>query len=116
MTATGLKAAPRSRKIRMAIWRFCAGHPLRPAPPSSRVQTASSPPHFPPEARLTVAAPEARPQVSSAPPAPGRKLLIFTDAWAPQVNGVVRTLETLGQDLRSLGWDVRYATPSGHRT
>ncbi|HEX3430049.1 MAG TPA: glycosyltransferase family 1 protein [Rhizomicrobium sp.] len=50
------------------------------------------------------------------PLAPGRKLLIFTDAWAPQVNGVVRTLETLGQDLRSLGWNVRYATPLGHPT
>ena len=27
------------------------------------------------------------------------RLLIVTDAWAPQVNGVVRTLETLGKDL-----------------
>ncbi|HEY3639350.1 MAG TPA: glycosyltransferase family 1 protein [Rhizomicrobium sp.] len=45
-----------------------------------------------------------------------RKLLIFTDAWAPQVNGVVRTLETLGKDLESLGWDVRYATPEGRLT
>jgi glycosyltransferase involved in cell wall biosynthesis len=42
--------------------------------------------------------------------------LIFTDAWAPQVNGVVRTLETLGRDLRSLGWNVRYATPADHST
>jgi glycosyltransferase involved in cell wall biosynthesis len=46
----------------------------------------------------------------------GRKLLIFTDAWAPQVNGVVRTLETLGEDLRSRGWIVRYATPLDHST
>ena len=44
------------------------------------------------------------------------KLLIFTDAWTPQVNGVVRTLETLGRDLRSLGWQVRYATPLDHAT
>ncbi|HLY05454.1 MAG TPA: glycosyltransferase family 1 protein [Rhizomicrobium sp.] len=51
-----------------------------------------------------------------APFTPGRKLLIFTDAWAPQVNGVVRTLETLGQDLRTLGWQVRYATPLDHST
>ena len=34
------------------------------------------------------------------------RLLIFTDAWAPQVNGVVRTLETLGRDLESLGCEV----------
>lgn len=44
------------------------------------------------------------------------RLLIFTDAWAPQVNGVVRTLETLGRDLESLGCEVRYATPQGRVT
>ncbi len=44
------------------------------------------------------------------------KLLIFTDAWAPQVNGVVRTLETLGRDLESIGCEVRYATPQGRLT
>ena len=41
------------------------------------------------------------------------KILIVTDAWAPQVNGVVRTLEMLGRDLRALGHEVRYATPEG---
>ena len=49
-------------------------------------------------------------------PARARRLLIFTDAWAPQVNGVVRTLETLGRDLESLGCKVRYATPKGRFT
>ncbi|HUO93151.1 MAG TPA: glycosyltransferase family 1 protein [Rhizomicrobium sp.] len=44
------------------------------------------------------------------------KLLIVTDAWAPQVNGVVRTLETLGKDLEALGHEVRYATPEGRFT
>ncbi|HEY2445502.1 MAG TPA: glycosyltransferase family 1 protein [Rhizomicrobium sp.] len=44
------------------------------------------------------------------------RLLIFTDAWAPQVNGVVRTLETLGRDLETLGCEVRYATPAGRLT
>ncbi len=42
------------------------------------------------------------------------KILIVTDAWAPQVNGVVRTLEMLGQDLGALGHEVRYATPEGY--
>ena len=42
--------------------------------------------------------------------------MIVTDAWAPQVNGVVRTLEILGQDLAALGHDVRYATPQGRFT
>jgi glycosyltransferase involved in cell wall biosynthesis len=41
------------------------------------------------------------------------KILIVTDAWRPQVNGVVRTLEVLGDDLTALGHDVRYATPEG---
>lgn len=44
------------------------------------------------------------------------RLLIVTDAWAPQVNGVVRTLETLGKDLETLGHEVRYATPEGRFT
>ena len=44
------------------------------------------------------------------------RLLIVTDAWTPQVNGVVRTLEILGKDLAALGHEVRYATPEGRRT
>ena len=44
------------------------------------------------------------------------KILIVTDAWKPQVNGVVRTLEVLGQDLTDLGHTVRYATPEGRFT
>ena len=44
------------------------------------------------------------------------KILIVTDAWAPQVNGVVRTLETLAQDLAALGHTVRMVTPLGRRT
>lgn len=44
------------------------------------------------------------------------KILIVTDAWRPQVNGVVRTLEILGQDLAALGHTVRYATPEGRFT
>jgi glycosyltransferase involved in cell wall biosynthesis len=44
------------------------------------------------------------------------KILIVTDAWRPQVNGVVRTLEILGRDLAQLGHSVRYATPEGRFT
>ncbi|HEY2836924.1 MAG TPA: glycosyltransferase family 1 protein [Rhizomicrobium sp.] len=44
------------------------------------------------------------------------KILIVTDAWRPQVNGVVRTLEVLGADLSALGHTVRYATPEGRFT
>lgn len=44
------------------------------------------------------------------------KVMIVTDAWAPQVNGVVRTLEMLGHELQLLGHEVRYVTPEGRTT
>jgi glycosyltransferase involved in cell wall biosynthesis len=47
---------------------------------------------------------------------PHLRVLVVTDAWTPQLNGVVRTLEMLGQELRALGHDVRYATPQGRFT
>lgn len=52
-------------------------------------------------------------------PVPGQehlKVLIVTDAWRPQVNGVVTTLEMLGRELGALGHEVRYATPEGRFT
>lgn len=44
------------------------------------------------------------------------RILIVTDAWAPQVNGVVRTLEILGRDLVQLGHEVRFSTPADYIT
>lgn len=44
------------------------------------------------------------------------KIIIVTDAWHPQVNGVVRTLDTTGQYLRKLGHDVRFITPQDFKT
>ena len=44
------------------------------------------------------------------------RILIVTDGWRPQVNGVVRTLEVLGEELKALGHEVRYATPEQHKT
>jgi glycosyltransferase involved in cell wall biosynthesis len=44
------------------------------------------------------------------------KILIVTDAWSPQVNGVVRTLEMLGRELTARGHRVRYATAENHTT
>jgi glycosyltransferase involved in cell wall biosynthesis len=44
------------------------------------------------------------------------RVMIVTDAWKPQVNGVVRTMEILGEDLQALGHDVLYATPEGRFT
>ena len=46
----------------------------------------------------------------------GRRILIVTDAWTPQVNGVVRTIRATGEELKALGHDVRFATPENHPT
>lgn len=45
-----------------------------------------------------------------------KRILIVTDAWRPQVNGVVRSLESLQDALQGLGHDVRMITPEGFRT
>lgn len=42
----------------------------------------------------------------------GLRIVIATDAWKPQLNGVVRTLDTLGIILSSFGNEVRYITPN----
>jgi len=44
------------------------------------------------------------------------RLLIVTDAWHPQVNGVVRSLERVGQHLSGRGYDVHYLTPDAFWT
>jgi glycosyltransferase involved in cell wall biosynthesis len=41
-----------------------------------------------------------------------KRILIATDAWRPQVNGVVRTLEKTGEELRLLGLEVVMLTPA----
>lgn len=45
-----------------------------------------------------------------------RRVLIVTDAWSPQVNGVVRTLQATGSELERQGHMVRFLTPEGHKT
>jgi len=44
------------------------------------------------------------------------RILIVTDAWHPQVNGVVRTLEAVAEKLRLRGHEARFITPQGRRT
>ncbi len=43
-------------------------------------------------------------------PLPAR-ILIISDAWEPQVNGVVRTLQTVARELRALGHSVEIVGP-----
>ena len=51
-----------------------------------------------------------------SPPGASLKILIVTDAWSPQVNGVVRTLEMVGRQLLLMGHQVRYVTAENHTT
>ena len=44
------------------------------------------------------------------------RILIATDAWYPQVNGVVRTLEETAKELRAIGHQLLLLTPEGHAT
>src|SRR6202158_5532323 len=41
------------------------------------------------------------------------RILIATDAWHPQVNGVFRTLTSLAKSAAALGAEVEFLTPDG---
>ena len=43
-------------------------------------------------------------------------ILVATDAWHPQVNGVVRTLAMTAEAAKALGADVSFLTPQSFRT
>ncbi len=45
-----------------------------------------------------------------------KRLLVATDAWHPQVNGVVRTFERMIAELGALGFDVSILEPGAFRT
>lgn len=44
------------------------------------------------------------------------KVLVATDAWHPQVNGVVRTLAMMSEATRALGVEMVFLTPESFRT
>jgi glycosyltransferase involved in cell wall biosynthesis len=44
------------------------------------------------------------------------KIAIVTDAWGPQINGVVRTLRTTADGLCALGHDLKVIEPNQFRT
>ena len=44
------------------------------------------------------------------------RVLIATDAWHPQINGVVRSIEALVREGRQLGADFHVLSPEGFRT
>jgi glycosyltransferase involved in cell wall biosynthesis len=45
-----------------------------------------------------------------------KRVLIITDAWLPQVNGVVKTLQNTAAQLERLGHTVGFITPLGFRS
>jgi glycosyltransferase involved in cell wall biosynthesis len=44
------------------------------------------------------------------------RILVATDAWHPQVNGVVRTLTMVAEAAKAFGVDVSFLTPQSFRT
>ena len=44
------------------------------------------------------------------------RILVATDAWHPQVNGVVRTLTMMADAAKAFGVEVSFLTPSSFRT
>lgn len=44
------------------------------------------------------------------------RILIATDAWHPQINGVVRTLTTVGDELVAMGHETQFVTPNEFRS
>ncbi|WP_413709961.1 glycosyltransferase family 4 protein [Rhizobium sp. Rhizsp82] len=48
---------------------------------------------------------------NAAPGAVPERLVIVTDAWHPQVNGVVRSIENTNRELARMGVDVSMVTP-----
>jgi glycosyltransferase involved in cell wall biosynthesis len=45
------------------------------------------------------------------------RIMLVTDAWEPQVNGVVRTLSRVVQELRAMGCEVEIVSPAdGYKT
>lgn len=63
---------------------------------------------------LPVGAAERRGRVSAAPPL--RTIAIVSDAWLPQMNGVVRTLSTTVELLRAQGCEVTVISPDQYRS
>ncbi len=65
--------------------------------------------------RPTDTAAESNTEASGEPLA--HRIMIVTDAWEPQVNGVVTTLSKVARELREMGCELEIVAPSdGYRT
>ncbi len=62
-------------------------------------------------------APETADVSEIAPETPplAQKILLVTDAWEPQVNGVVRTLSNTNRELKAMGCEVEVISPADYK-
>jgi hypothetical protein len=44
------------------------------------------------------------------------RILVATDAWKPQINGVVRSLESVARALYEFGAEIEFLTPQDFTT
>lgn len=65
----------------------------------------------PPGAGKDGARQRTRPATTASAPRRPRRMLVISDAWHPQVNGVVRTYENLVREVESLGTEIRVIGP-----
>src|SRR3569832_251906 len=110
-TETGLKAARPLSKMPADIWRSFVG-PL-PPPQKPTTQPSAKRRLYPRRVRRPVSGGL---MAAGKFPVPGQehlKVLIVTDAWKPQVNGVVTTLELLGAELTAMGHVVCFVLSQG---
>jgi glycosyltransferase involved in cell wall biosynthesis len=54
------------------------------------------------------------PDIASEAPPLAQKILLVTDAWEPQVNGVVRTLANTNRELKAMGCAVEVISPADY--
>src|SRR5262245_53425854 len=91
----------------------CLRNAIRPSswPPARRASQPTGPAHPGYPSRLSCRRP--RPAARRRSAGPLMRILVATDAWHPQVNGVVRTLTSLAASARRLGVEVDFLTPEG---
>ncbi len=58
---------------------------------------------------------EALSQDSADTPPLAQKILLVTDAWEPQVNGVVRTLANTMRELKAMGCEIEVISPADYK-
>jgi glycosyltransferase involved in cell wall biosynthesis len=78
---------------------------------------ASAPRTTSPASTISRPAVAAAGEVTPLPEEDAKRIMLVTDAWEPQVNGVVRTLSRVVSELRALGCEVEVVSPSdGYKT